>query len=224
MFALTAATLALLACSIAAQSTPPTFSPDYRKPNGPPTDPSYPANFGFYTASSTATTKLNKYTNFIEITLASNSFDYVFGAYPGAVGIADYVSGVQSGKYVPQQYPSNPTVSRQLDTTYPCLPYDFQGCTTAGQKAPCASNQSYLATYAQSINSKCLPLLPVEMSNIINLVNQDNSGLDVSQGAADTAAWNTDPQHGNLLNYYYGVNGGNMSGPSHPHIHLTYQQ
>ena len=215
MLALTAFLLALLATTAVCQPTPPTFGPAPAS-NGPPTDPTYPANFGFYTPSSTATSKLSKYTNFIEITLASNSFDYVFGAYPGAVGIADYVSGLQSGKYTPQQYPPNPSVSRQLTATYPCLPYDFQGCTNHSIKAPCASNNSYLATYAKSVNSNCLPLAPLEMSNILNLQNNDNSGGDVDQGEADTAAWATDPDHGNFLNYHYSQNGGKMNGPP-PH-------
>ena len=210
MIALLALVLALLASLVLSQPTPPTFGPAPAS-SGPPTDPTYPANFGFYTASSAATAKLNKYSHFIEITLASNSFDYVFGAYPGAIGIQDYLTGLQSGKYTPQQYPSQPSVSRKLDTTYPCLPFDFQGCNN-GTKAPCASNQSYLATYAASINSRCLPLQPIEMSSILSLKNNDNSGGDVAQGDADTAAWNTDPDHGNLLNYYYSNNGGKMNG------------
>lgn len=205
-----AVVVGLYASTVLSQPTPPTFGPAAASV-GPPTDPSYPANFGFYTPSTAATNKLSQYDHFIEITLASNSFDYVFGAYPGAVGINDYVAGVNAGKYFPQQYAPNPAVSRQLTTTYPCLPYDFQGCTD-GSDPPCANNQSYLATYAKSINSACLPLLPIEMSSIINLVNNDNSGGDVAQGDADTAAWNTDPDHGNLLNYYYSNNGGKMNG------------
>ena len=210
--ALASVALFLSVCCVLSQPTPPSFGPAPLS-NGAPTDPTYPANFGFYSPSATATAKLGRYSHIIEITLASNSFDYVFGAYPGAVGISDYISGLQAGKYTPQQYPPNPSVSRQLSATYPCLPFDFQGCNN-GTKAPCASNQSYLASYAASINSNCLPLLPIEMSSIINLVNQDSSGGDVAQGAADTAAWNTDPDHGNFLNYYYAQNGGKMNGQS----------
>ena len=197
------------ATTVLGQATPPTFGPAPAS-FGPPTDPTYPANHGYYTPSAAATSRLARYTNIIEITLASNSFDYVFGAYPGAMGIADYVAGVQSGRYTPQQYPANATASRQLSITYPCLPYDFQGCVTGS--APCANNVSYLASYAASINSNCLPLSPIEMSNIINLVNLDNSGGDVAQSQAETAAWNTDPDHGSLLNYYYSQNGGKMNG------------
>ena len=227
MVILSALLLFLTVAVVLAQPSPPTFGPNTQT-SGAPADPTYPANHGFYQPSAAAISKLNKYSHFIEITLASNSFDYVFGAYPGAVGISDYLSGLQSGKYTPQQYPPNPSVSRQLSATYPCLPMDFQGCTTQGAKAPCASNQSYLATYAQSINTPCLPLAPIEMSGILNLVNTDNTGGDVSQGAADTAAWNTDPDHGNLLNYFYSQNGGKMNGqtltPNHSAQVITTHQ
>lgn len=128
MIGLVSLLVLLAAVPALGQSTPPTFGANTQT-TGAPTDPTYPANFGFYQPSGTAINKLNKYSHFIEITMASNSFDYVFGAYPGAVGINDYLSGLQSGKYTPQQYPSNPSNSRQLSTTYPCLPYDFQGMT-----------------------------------------------------------------------------------------------
>ena len=208
-----ALSIVIQACVVVAQSTIPSFPPA-PLPSGEPTQPANPAANGFYQPSPAAVSKLGKYTTFIELWFAGNSFDYLFGAFPGARGINEYNAGVASGQYTQQRYPSNAPASFQVNTVYPQLPYDFQGCTNPSLDWPCASNYSYLALWQQSQNLTSLPLAPIEMSAILSLQNAIWSFGDPSEyvdgeyyEGADSGHWATDPEH-HFWNELYGLDGG----------------
>ena len=115
-----ALSIVIQACVVVAQSTIPSFPPA-PLPSGEPTQPANPAANGFYQPSPAAVSKLGKYTTFIELWFAGNSFDYLFGAFPGARGINEYNADVASGQYTQQRYPSNaPPPSRSTRSTLSC--------------------------------------------------------------------------------------------------------
>ena len=202
-----------LACMVCGQPTVPTFA-SISAPNGEPSNPSTPAAHGFYQPSQAAIDHLNRYTTVIELWFAGNSFDYLFGAFPGVRGIDDYNAGVAAGTYAPQKFASNAPSSLQVNSAYPALPYDFQGCQAAGAKQPCSPNVSLLYSAAVASNGgQPFPLAPIDMSSIISLANRVYTWGDPNEAdGADSGAWRTDPEHGSLLNYLYALDGGANDG------------
>ena len=159
-----------LLCVARAQPTPPSYGPA-PLPFGQPVNPAQPAANGYFQPSSSASTSLDQFDTFIELWFAGNSYDYLFGSFEGGRGIDEYLAGVKAGKYTQQRYPSNAPTSFKVNTVYPQLPYDFQGCVNPDLSYPCPLNYSILRTYEISQNLNSLPLTPIEMSQIISLKN-----------------------------------------------------
>ena len=139
--------------------------------------------------SSAATSKLNKYTNIVHIYLTANSFDFLFGAYPGANNIA---SAVNNGLYKPQITESGYIGNN--GTTFPCLPCDTAGYITA-TSTPYNLSACTTAALSGQVPGACIPNAPFEISSILPV----------------NVTWANDPKH-TFYATQYNDNGGQMNG------------
>ena len=147
-----------------------------------------PAN-NYKTPSSAATTTLNKYTNIVHIYLTANSFDFLFGAYPGANNIP---TALAQSTFHPQITEAG--YVGQNGTTFPCLPCDTAGYVTATSQ-PFNTSACTAQALAGLVPGACIPNQPFEISRLI----------------PSNVTWANDPKH-TFYATQYNDNGGQMNG------------
>ena len=140
-------------------------------------------------ATTAAKSSLSKYTNLITIYLTANSFDFLFGAYPGANNLQ---RALTQGLYN-QQLTENGYVGLATGAAanFSCLPCDTVGYIT---NTSTPFNQSYCTAAGQAAGY-CIPNAPFEVSSLI----------------PQNKTWSNDPKH-TFYATQYNDNGGAMNG------------